>query len=202
MTSAPSVRLGRRNPRHVLSDNPSLIDTRFSMSWASICSLVIAVLLASLAVDGQAPSLPAPVRANLDRSHPGWSLVRSADASAPANVVEGDFDGNGMRDYALLIAHRPSNAASGTPAVGHVVACLQGPHGYRMVPVTSPIEGDRHLDRLEIAAVRKGTRVHDLNDDTNVTLEHDGIRLNPAGSGPCTTFVFRRRAFASLWTCD
>ncbi len=80
--------------------------------------LLTCLLPASILCFGQAPpsQLPLAVKSALDRRFPGWEFIEVGDdirqfiskrisTNARPELVEGDFDGNGKQDYALLIAH-------------------------------------------------------------------------------------------------
>jgi hypothetical protein len=89
--------------------------------------VVLPFLGGSLRVDtpqeaARAVVLPAAVRSMLDSKYPGWqpshvgadvqAFVRERSPVASANMITGDFDGNGRPDYAILLEY-PSGSQVG-----------------------------------------------------------------------------------------
>ena len=144
--------------------------------------------------------MPAAVRAILDKSYPGWSIVPPPTADT-ATVATGDFDGDGAQDYAaFLVMPVPKGEEVGTP-MGRVVGFLKTAGGYRYVPVSRPLDASKEA-RIHLRMLRKGAEQRDLATHRPFVMEHDGILVSPLSSGPCTTFIYRRGAFASIWSCD
>lgn len=164
--------------------------------------LAIATLVGTLtsSARAQAPVLPGAVRASLDADYPGWKTIAPPTADS-ATVATGDFDGDGARDYAaFLIMPVPKGEEIGTP-MGRVMAFLRHAGGYRIVPVSRPIDASKEA-RIHLRTLRKGTEQRDLTLRRAFILEHDGLLVSPWHGGPCHTFVYRRGAFADVWTCD
>ena len=169
-------------------------------STSSRLRCVVVFLLASATLRAQTPAIPAAVRASLDKSHPGWAIVPSPDATT-STVAAGDFDGDGAPDYAAFIVYRAQTSGTRGSPEGRVMAFLKTDRGYRAVNVTGPIDAPRQ-QRIGIRTLGKGTEQYDLNENRKFTLERDGIRVSPLNSGPCHTFVYRGEAFVGFWTCD
>jgi hypothetical protein len=174
---------------------------------------VLALLLMSAsAADPRTPTpLPQAITVRLDTLYPGWCLALTSGASAnigsreppdkPISVLQADFDGNGLKDYATLIEYPVSYADGHSSWFSRVLVFLRTPARFRTIPLTDallmPLAG-----RLHLRPVSKGTSVYDLDANHHVICKHDAIEVGFDGRGPCTTFVYRRDKFVSIWTCD
>ena len=155
---------------------------------------------------GKATALPTTVTSMLDARFPGWSIAPASEDSMAAwrsgsrhlpNVERGDYDGNGVPDYALAVAYPRRGAGPvGEPLVD-VVVFLQRGRTYRFMPISSDVG-----DRIEIRANAKGDRIQEYGEDDSFVLARDAFTVSPGDAGPCYTFVHRRGRFESYWTCD
>ena len=81
------------------------------MSIVRVCATLIAAAgLLSAQFAGAASVLPAQIRAKLDRTFPGWRLPALGAQIMGCNpaadlLIRGDFDGDGLPDYAVEIIH-------------------------------------------------------------------------------------------------
>lgn len=79
------------------------------------CSIALLFTAAVLHAQAQAPQLPSAIRARLDTEYPGWKLAEVSPGAyedyryhrfrVRPNLIWGDFDGDGKRDYAVAIEH-------------------------------------------------------------------------------------------------
>jgi hypothetical protein len=155
---------------------------------------------------GQATDLPTAVTSMLDARFPGWSIAPASEDSMAEwrsgsrhipNVERGDYDGNGVLDYALAVAYpRRGAAAAGEPRVD-VVLFLQRGRSYSFMPISSDVGPP-----IEIRANAKGERIHEYGEDRSFVLTRDAFTVSPGHAGPCYTFVYLRGRFESHWTCD
>ena len=155
---------------------------------------------------GKATDLPTAVTSMLDARFPGWSIAPASEDSMAAwrsgsrhmpNVERGDYDGNGVPDYALAVAYpRRGAGAAGEPLVD-VVVFLQRGRSYRFMPISSDVGR-----RIEIRANAKGERIQSYGEDSSFVLTRDAFTVSPGDAGPCYTFVYMRGRFESYWTCD
>lgn len=74
------------------------------------------MLTVPIAAAGQNPSLlPSDIRRAIDEAHPGWRLagvlpeiqseILERTPTWPANLILGDYDGNGQTDVAVLVEY-------------------------------------------------------------------------------------------------
>lgn len=145
----------------------------------SVIILVSAMIagMATVAAAASAPgstSLPAEVRAALDRQYPGWRFA--AQSAVPlkrghsAEWVSGDFDGDGRLDYAVQIV-RPAPADTAQL----VLAFLRRADGYEL----HELLGYPRNEHSYLARARRGERRLDLDQDPNgkkrFVLRTDGV---------------------------
>jgi hypothetical protein len=163
---------------------------------------MIAFLALTTLLQGPAPPIPDDVARLLSAAYPGWRLSEVDRERHPegniTNVFRGDFDGDGLRDYALLIDYHTQPHGATSIRFKRAVVVLRHRGGAQLTPLTDPIKFEV-APRLHLAAVPKGTRGMDLNDYRRFVYERDAIML---ASEACRTFIYRGGKFVSIWTCD
>ena len=138
---------------------------------------VLFLLLAAAAASAQTPAdLPSPVKASLDREYPAWSFgsihpeVRSYFKGKRRfpNLILGDFDGDGNRDYAVKIAYT-ENAAR----VQRIIVFLH--RGKDFLPRVLDTAPENPITYLWLAA--KGTNGFDHESEKGFVYQNDAISL-------------------------
>ncbi|MCU1264472.1 MAG: hypothetical protein JWM21_790 [Acidobacteria bacterium] len=151
-------------------------------------------------------SLPASLKFDLDRKFPGWRyltvddeissfLRENVSPYARPNLISGDFDGNGDRDYAALIEHKNSSGKTGSPDESPVslVIFLRTVTGFKM-HVLDP-EGDY------LVSMKRGAWDYDFEAQRYFTYPHDAIFtgiFEKAGS----SYIYENGRFRSIVTSD
>jgi hypothetical protein len=152
------------------------------------------------------PKLPHPIKVLLDKNFPGWQFPAISDddcqavkswggKDAFAQLIQGDFDGHGRLDYAVLI-----EVESGTDDLGlvsrpavYIIAFLATRKEYRMRMVTH--EGGGCLQLM-----RKGDGYYDYHDQREFTYSHDTI-FSGAGMGGIS-YLYENGKFRAIITSD
>jgi hypothetical protein len=152
------------------------------------------------------PVLSRPIKVLLDRKFPGWQFPAVSDddcqsvkewggKDAFAQLIQGDFDGDGRLDYAVLIDEESSIDAEGqrtSPDV-YVVAFLAKPNEYRMRIVTHEGGGCVQL-------MKKGDRGYDYDAQREFTYSKDSI-FSGWGMGG-SSYLYENGKFRAIITSD
>lgn len=152
------------------------------------------------------PKLPSSVRATLNRRFPSWKFAevstevqqffKSEMKNEVPHLISGDFDGNGRRDYAVLIWHgtvRSAQAKLSWPRA-FLVVFLQRGKGYRMHVIKEP-------DGEYLSLVKKGTQDFNYDEQKEITYTNDAIVagiFEKAGS----SYVYVNGRFRSFVSSD
>jgi hypothetical protein len=152
------------------------------------------------------PELPRPIEVLLDRNFPGWQFPSVSDDDCQSvkswggrdafpQLIQGDFDGDGRLDYAVLIEEESGTDDRGLvnrPDV-YIVAFLAKRNEYRMRIVTH--EGGGCLQLM-----RKGDRDYDYEAQREFTYVHDTI-FSGMGMGG-TSYLYENGKFRAIITSD
>jgi hypothetical protein len=152
------------------------------------------------------PEPPHPIKVLLDRNFPGWQFPAVSDddcqsvkswggKDAFAQLIHGDFDGDGRLDHAVLIEERSETddrGLVGRPDV-YIVAFLARRNEYRMRIVTH--EGGGCLQLM-----RKGDGSYDYEQQRQFTYPHDTI-FSGMGMGG-TSYLYENGKFRAVITSD
>ena len=176
---------------------------------------IIAILLflgAGLHVDtpleaAGAVVLPGSVRSMLDAKYPGWqpsqvgadvqAFVRERSSVASANIIKGDFDGNGRTDYAVLLEY-PSGPQVGAINWLQLVAFLAEKKSFKLIVLNDPIPSE---PQFYITLQRKGARGYNLATYKRFRYPHDSIGMwyfGVAGG----TFIYSNGRFRHVAESD
>ena len=152
------------------------------------------------------PDLPLPIKVLLNRNFPGWSFpeiseddcydVReSGGLDAYAQMIKGDFNGDGLEDYAVLIQQSAEANDKGIarPLIVNIVAFFRKPGGYEMHLVTS--EGGSAL-----ILMHKGESDYDYEAQRDFMYPRDSI-FSGVGMGG-TSYIYENGRFRALTTSD
>jgi hypothetical protein len=160
----------------------------------SSCRVVAAVLAGAAHVGYAAEVLPPACAAAIARHMPDWKPIEPArDAAdwarthgANGAVASGDFDGNGVRDWAAL------GTASGKPKLS---VCMNAVRKLELVVIEEPYCNDLVLKS------RAGSRHYNLETSRQERIRHDGISVlcfEQAGA----TYVHERSGFRRIVDSD
>lgn len=152
------------------------------------------------------PDLPLPIKVLLNRNFPGWSFPEVSEddcgavrecggLDAYAQMIKGDFNDNGLQDYAVLIQQSAEANDKGVakPLMVHIVAFFRKPGGYKMHLVTS--EGGSAL-----ILMRKGETDYDYEGQRDFSYPRDSI-FSGIGMGG-TSYIWENGRFRALTTSD
>jgi hypothetical protein len=146
----------------------------------------------------------------LDGRFPAWRLcsvssrvrdtLRERSPKALPTVVAGDFDGNGLTDYAVLLEYPTFSKGGGAASsdVSEVVALLDQGAAFKLFIVKEPVPPD---PRRYLTLQRKGQRGYDLERDRPFTYPNDSIGVwffGVAGG----TYIFSNGGFRYVVESD
>lgn len=169
--------------------------------------LLFLLLLAPWAASAQEPAgleLPDELKAAIDKKLPGWKFAevreeirdyfKERSPGTRLNLVRGDFDGNGLEDYATLVEHgKIYDQGREVGSNAYVVVGMRRERGYKLHVLEA--EGEY----LEL--MRKGEKDYDFEKQTSFTYENDAIFagiFEKAGS----SYVFKNGKFHVILTSD
>jgi len=129
-----------------------------------ILALAIAAGLSGTAKEACAPLIPSDLAAALSKAYPQYRLPRGDDqdqynvraqlergGTGCLGVAEGDFDGDGRRDVALLLARKDGRRT-------RFVVALRGDPGWRLELIETSIEAieNQYVDVVAPGAYESG----------------------------------------------
>ncbi len=182
------------------------------MRYVLLLSLVLTTMTVANA-ERRTPALPSAVRASLDQHYPGWKFPtvsplvtdlfvswesRPTTAGLP-HLIEGDFDRDGKRDYAVLIVHGNVFNAAGVPFERRekLIVFLRRGRGYQSRLLSS--EGFN--SEVYLGQQHRGDVVYDLATDRTFVCEKDAIIFCYFEKG-ATLHVYRRGKFRQIIVGD
>jgi hypothetical protein len=134
---------------------------------------VILTIILSAAFVADAQTVPAKVKTYLSKNYPNWEIGKSwvVDSKPLPAIVNGDFNGDGKKDYAVLITKDDRIYA---------LALLATKNSYNAFNLLAQKIGeDAWIAGIDVA--EKGTEVFVHNDRGDVTkkfkLKTDGIAV-------------------------
>jgi hypothetical protein len=151
------------------------------------------------------PKLPRPIKVLLDKQFPGWqfpgvseddcqSVKTWGGKEAYAQLTQGDFDGDGRLDYAVLIEH--GSIIDRGVVVGArtcIVAFFHRQDGYKMKVVTR--EGGGCLQLM-----RRGESDYDYEAQREFTYKYDTMMSGEGMGG--TSYLYENGKFRAIITSD
>ena len=147
------------------------------------------------------PRLPSSIQQSLDRRFGKWAYNETSDGvrkwlsdtkhGANPNLIAADFDGDGLRDYAVQIVTGPS----GMP-VRRVLVYLQRGKGYRHRTLAT---GEPTAE-LYLLRMRRGTKDYSYTRDRHFRYELDTIGMFSEKGG--YSYFYRNGKFVSEITSD
>jgi len=153
-------------------------------------------------------TLPREVMVILDNEYTGWSLVDNFSvlrepvlshlnlntSKSHPNLVWGDFDGDGKRDYAVFVERK---TASGEERL--LVAFLRRSNSFQMHLLERAVYLAYIADYIWLAG--KGSRQYDHERRRYFRLEHDGIEAVVIEKAS-VTYIFQSGRFQRIITTD
>lgn len=154
-------------------------------------------------------TVPHEVMAILDNEYAGWSLVDNFSvlrepvlsylnldtSKSHPNLVWGDFNGDGKRDYAVFVERK---TASGEKE-RFLVAFLRCGTSFQMHLLERAVYPAQIGDYIWLA--RKGSRYYDYDRERYFRLEHDGIQAVVIEKA-AVTYIFQNGRFQGIITAD
>jgi hypothetical protein len=151
------------------------------------------------------PKLPRPIKVLLDKNFPGWQFPGVSDddcqsvktwggKEAYAQLTQGDFDGDGRLDYAVLIEY--GSITDRGIVVGprtYIVVFFLEHDGYKMNVVTR--EGGGCLQLMH-----KGEPDYDYEAQREFTYKYDTIMSGEGMGG--TSYLYENGKFRAIITSD
>jgi hypothetical protein len=152
------------------------------------------------------PKLPTPIKVMLDRKFPGWQFPEVSDEDclsvkelsgpeAYPELIQGDFDGDGRNDYAVLIEESSEANDKGLAVypVIYIVAFLNRHKRFKMAIVTH--EGGGCLQLLH-----QGASDFNYEAQREFTYSNDTI-FSGAGMGGMS-YLYENGKFRAIITSD
>lgn len=151
-------------------------------------------------------SLPSSMKSSLDKNFPGWSylpveeevrtfLKEYVSEYARPDIIKGDFDGNGLVDYAVLIEEQTTlpKKAKAEMRMAHLVVFLTKAAGFQM----------KVLDPEGAYLVLLGRGDWDYSYETSeyFTYQNDAIFTGIFEKGG-TSYLYEKGSFRSIITSD
>ncbi len=151
--------------------------------------------LSTVNVWAQKPRLPDEIRADLTRHTGNWRFAanRTSDGEHCTTRVAGDFDGNGLTDYAVYI-----EASKGTRETRwRLIVYLQKDGGFERRTLERTLtEAERCLHLF-----RKGTKDYNYETGKYFRYQHETVGLiYPAKAG--SSYVYWQGRFYRITTSD
>jgi hypothetical protein len=150
-------------------------------------------------------SLPVALESTLDQKFPGWHyqsvdpeitsyLRANISPDARPDLISGDFDGNGLADFAALIEHQSNdNPEPAAQTSFSLVIFLRSAGGFKM-QVLEPL-GDY------LVLMKRGEQDYDFEAQQYFNYPHDSIFMgiwDKAGS----SYIFEKGRFRAITTSD
>ena len=152
------------------------------------------------------PDLPLPIKVLLNGNFPGWSFPEVSEDDCHAvrecggleaygQMIKGDFNDDGLTDYAVLIQRNAEANDKGVakPLIVDIVAFFRKTGGYKMYPVSSEGGGSLIL-------MRKGESDYDYEGQRDFTYPRDSI-FSGMGMGGAS-YIWENGRFRALTTSD
>jgi|SRR6185295_5816426 len=152
----------------------------------------------------QSDRLPSSVRLELNRRFPRWKFAEVSPEvrqffetdmiGKSPNLIDGDFDGNGKRDYAVLITHGKARYGKLTWPRSLLIVFLRKSSGYRMHVIKEP-NGEY------LCLARKGEKDFNYDEQKEITYANDAILTGILEKGG-SSYVFEKGRFRSFVSSD
>ena len=167
--------------------------------------LIAAHLTVAFAFEAQPAQLPKSIRQHLNRKYHAWKfpLIEQEihqwmkQRRARPEFTSGDFDGDGLRDYAVFIVYGKPEARKTS-----VIAFLRRETGWKTHRLETRLAGDESLPTIcFLGLAKKGTRDYDYQRDRKFTYRHDAIFsgiFEKAG----VSYVYWKGRFWQITTSD
>jgi len=151
-------------------------------------------------------SLPPRMKSSLDRRFPGWGYLPAAEEVrkflkeyvsefARPDIVKGDFDGNGLLDYAVLVEEKTTlpKKADAEMRKARLVVFLTNSVGFQL-KVLDP-EGEY------LVLLRSGAWDYSYEPSEYFVYQNDAI-FNGIFEKGGSSYVYEKRGFRSIITSD
>jgi hypothetical protein len=170
--------------------------------------LITCIVTAQCWAQGVSLAAPKTIRRYLDRNYRGWKAPAIAsewkqyfaarkDGTVP-HLVKGDFDGNGLSDYAVLIV-QPESGQTGmmTNKRRRVIVFLASRRGYRPLVISNePYSPENYL-----GLARKGEQDYNIGAQRMFKYKTDAFVVIHAEK-TAKSYVYRKGRFHLITTGD
>lgn len=156
------------------------------------CALVLIVF--GISTQAQKINLPKNCRTLLDKNFKGWKIVKVGikEGVQGHNLIKGDWNGDGKRDYAILINHGKVQLGSGDyEPTAWTIAFVKQKRGYLFYKLDG---GD------SIGLMKKGMRDYNYETGKNFFYNNDAIFVGIEWSG--SSYIWRKGKFMRFATSD
>ena len=156
---------------------------------------VICAFFACSTVHAASSSIPASCQSSLNHAFPGWHYAPVPERVKrlsreqhfnPAVIATGDYNGDGRRDWAVLLEHEGARK---------VVACLMNSKGPNLKVIDQPYCDDY------IATSRAKSQHYNYESQQVEIIKNDGISTSCFESAGAT-YVFERGAIRRIVDSD
>lgn len=169
------------------------IRTINSVLALSIATVALPACVLARELPSVASSLPPQVRSMLNLRYRSWHifLPSEVDETAcsndrrPHSIVQGDFDGDGQSDYAILLRHGNTDVA---------LAFMRRGAGYRQVFIAEEGGGTLSITPRGTSYVSGPGNVHP---GRRVTYKNDGVDVNLCGADTIS-YIFKNGLFVFI----
>lgn len=152
-----------------------------------------------------ATQLPKSIRQQLNRKYYAWKLPLIEQEihqflkqrRARPEFISGDFDGDGLKDYAVFIVYGQPEARK-----TRVIAFMRREAGWKTHRLETNLADDESLPSIKfLALAKKGTRDYDYQRDRKFTYRHDAI-FSGYFAKAGVSYVYRKGRFRQIVTSD
>ncbi|HEX8150037.1 MAG TPA: hypothetical protein VF591_22835 [Pyrinomonadaceae bacterium] len=179
------------------------------MKVLAIIFLCLSLLPMTVTGGVKAGRLPEAINSTLNRKFPGWRFsevsveVRQFFGErfpdARPDLIEGDFDGNGRTDYAVLIEHTNFNKSGKTfTHVVELLAFLKRGTKYKLYTLK---ESAPATPELYLTLAGKGSEGRSFHTQSRFRYPYDSITVSYFGKAG-GTYIFRRGRFRYVYESD
>ena len=172
-----------------------------------LITIAIVIMLSLPNVNAQNVKVHVPNEINmiLDKDYPGWELSKLNEPweisywkkkKANPSFISGDFNGDGLRDYALTVVH---SVPSPQPKERIIIAFLRNGKSYSKLILESGFV-DPGLD-ITLHLIKKGSRGQEFDKEEEFSYKYDAIDVGYSDKGS-QSYIWKDGKFGTITTSD